>query len=555
MIRPLDPTVVNDGHRWAKRWLDREGTATLSDVQRLPEEAWSDTSVDDMLPLKQPARVWYRLRLPKTSESQYWFLSVPVPGINSVTLHSTASAGADIAARAGDLVATDGWPIPERYPTFALPESHNGPITVYLEVARDINSSVPITLSEGSVERRELRNADVLLGFYFGVVVGCLFVALLRLSMVREPAFAIFAIYAVASALTQASITGLGGVYLWPHSGALANGVSLMLPILMAATGLVAMWELSAFRTMSARLGQVMLGTAIAGLVAALATAWLPFAMSFWLAVSYTVYCTLLPVPTFIYAARRGNRYAVWGLIAFLPVLAGAAFPILRNLELISSGFWTQYSLTLGSGIHLPLLLMVLEQRRRARYRSTSRGLYAEQTDPLTGMSTTSLLLERIAQSNRRCVRFRHEAALLLVDTLNFQDLVVDHGLDWHDRILVEVASRISGVARDIDIIARVDGTRFVVLAEGPMSRSEANAMAGRLIALGLRFSKRLPENARLEFGVTIGMITPINLPADDWLAHLREASKVFEDEPGRRIAFTHGVPLRAMPAVEGAEP
>lgn len=551
----LDPKVVNDGHLWAERWIDPSGQATVADVMRLDPKAWQPSRSGDMLPLERPAQAWFRLSLPQGQEDEYWFLSVPVPGINSVHFYAPGPNGQLQQFRSGDQLATRDWNLIERYPTFSMPWTHDHASVVYLAVSRDIKSTVPIAITEGSVERQNHRNANVLLGLYFGVVAGCLLVALMRATAVREVGFGLYAVYALMHALTQASLTGIGGVYLWPHSGALANGVSLMLPILLIATGLVVVWELSAFRDVSAKLGLMLLSMAGLGLLAAAATPWLPFRGAFNLAVTYTAACAFVPLPVFAYAALRGNRYGWWGLLAFLPALLGATFPILRNLELIASGFWTQYALTIGSGLHLPLLLIVLEERRRDRNRANSRGRQADTSDPLTGTATRGLLLERIETCARRCARFRHDAALLVVDTLNFRDLVVEHGIEWHDRLLIDMAARIASVARDVDTVARIDNARFAVLLEGPMTRAKANAVAGRLVAVGTQYSRRVPEGVTLEFGVSIGMVTPLRLPAVNWLNHVLEAAQRLEADPGRRIAFAQGVPLKPMPTVGEDQP
>lgn len=550
--RPLDSRVVNDGHRWAERWVDPNGTASILDVRALPDAAWTATQAKDMLPLERPARAWYRLRLPQTDANQNWYLSVPIPGINSVSLYQPDPIGPGSVEqwRSGDQIATRQWNLMERYPTFALWWTRDGPSTVYLSATRDIKTSLPLALAEEAVERATHRNANVMLGIYFGVVAGCLFVALLRLSVVRDLGFAFFAVYALISALTQASLTGIGGIYLWPHSGSLANGVSLMLPILMVVGALVVLWDLSALRDVASRVDRLLLILAALGVAAALATLWLPFRASFLLAVSFTAANTLLPLPIFAYAALRGNRFAWWGLLAFLPLLLGAAFPILRNLELIPSGYWTQYGLTIASGFHLPALMLVLEQRRRARGRAGARSSQAAVSDPLTGTATRQLLLERIEQCNRRCARFRQEAALLVVDTMNFQDVVIEHGIEWHDRLLIDIATRITSVARDVDTAARIDNARFALLLEGPMTRAKASSIAGQLVAQGLRFSARLPESVSLEFGVTICMVTPVRVAPQRWLAHALEASRQLETDPGRRIALAQGVPLEPMPQV-----
>jgi diguanylate cyclase (GGDEF)-like protein/PAS domain S-box-containing protein len=87
-------------------------------------------------------------------------------------------------------------------------------------------------------------------------------------------------------------------------------------------------------------------------------------------------------------------------------------------------------------------------------------------SDPLTGLPNRRLLLERL----RHCLPIHQRsgqiAALLFLDLDNFKDLNDLRGHEAGDRLLLQVAERVSACTRAGDTVARIGGDEFVILLE-----------------------------------------------------------------------------------------
>ena len=87
--------------------------------------------------------------------------------------------------------------------------------------------------------------------------------------------------------------------------------------------------------------------------------------------------------------------------------------------------------------------------------------------DPLTGLANRRLLLDRLQQALAKHARGLQQGALLFVDLDNFKDLNDTLGHDMGDRLLQQVAERLSDHVRAQDTLARLGGDEFVLMLEG----------------------------------------------------------------------------------------
>jgi diguanylate cyclase (GGDEF)-like protein len=101
--------------------------------------------------------------------------------------------------------------------------------------------------------------------------------------------------------------------------------------------------------------------------------------------------------------------------------------------------------------------------------------------DQLTGLANRTLLWDRLTQrlgsADRRSVGF----AVLFLDLDKFKSVNDIWGHAAGDKLLVDVAGRISAEVRVGDTVARVGGDEFVVLLDEVVSAEEAMATACRL--------------------------------------------------------------------------
>lgn len=108
-------------------------------------------------------------------------------------------------------------------------------------------------------------------------------------------------------------------------------------------------------------------------------------------------------------------------------------------------------------------------------------------TDLLTGLPNRTMLIIRLQQALIACSRTQHQGALLLLNLDNFKILNDAFGHDHSDRLLQQVALRLSACAREADVVARLGGDVFVVLLENlgkspPEATCEAQAIGEKIL-------------------------------------------------------------------------
>jgi diguanylate cyclase (GGDEF)-like protein/PAS domain S-box-containing protein len=98
-------------------------------------------------------------------------------------------------------------------------------------------------------------------------------------------------------------------------------------------------------------------------------------------------------------------------------------------------------------------------------------------SDSLTSLPNRALLVERLREGEVGSPR-----SLLFLDLDDFKTINDSLGHPTGDRVLVELAARISDVIREGDVVARIGGDEFAVLAE-ITDREMLEALAARLLA------------------------------------------------------------------------
>lgn len=109
--------------------------------------------------------------------------------------------------------------------------------------------------------------------------------------------------------------------------------------------------------------------------------------------------------------------------------------------------------------------------------------------DPLTGLANRRLFGDRVDHALERSRRTGERTAVLFIDIDDFKTVNDSLGHAAGDRLLVAVASRISGCVRPGDTVARLGGDEFGILMEELASPDEAAVVAARVLdALDIAF-------------------------------------------------------------------
>ncbi|MGM0516158.1 MAG: bifunctional diguanylate cyclase/phosphodiesterase [Pseudomonadota bacterium] len=102
--------------------------------------------------------------------------------------------------------------------------------------------------------------------------------------------------------------------------------------------------------------------------------------------------------------------------------------------------------------------------------------------DALTGLSNRALFEDRLRQMASLSRRHRNRVAVLFIDLDEFKPINDSLGHAVGDRILMEVAKRLSDQMRTEDTLARFGGDEFVALLTDIQDETEASEVAERLL-------------------------------------------------------------------------
>ncbi len=125
--------------------------------------------------------------------------------------------------------------------------------------------------------------------------------------------------------------------------------------------------------------------------------------------------------------------------------------------------------------------------------------------DTLTGLANRALGNDRLELAVARHRRKAHGVAVLFCDLDGFKAINDAHGHAAGDRVLAQVATRLVGVTRAADTVARVGGDEFLVVCEGSTERKRMAELAERVIA-AVSQPVELDDGTLATVGISVGV-------------------------------------------------
>jgi GGDEF domain-containing protein len=208
--------------------------------------------------------------------------------------------------------------------------------------------------------------------------------------------------------------------------------------------------------------------------------------------------------------AWRQSQPWIWWLPPGLLALVGAGFHLavddtpfaLEDAVLVSGllAFWSSVT-------------FVATGWRDRIFGETRIRLQARNTiDPLTGLGTPLVLIERVLAARHLTRRYGHPSVLMLVNIDNLGSIATEFGLEAAESAVLAAASRVrESLLRDGDVAARLAHARIGVLAEGVAPGHAAATVAGRILVAGLKEPVPSAPAEFLRFRIVL-----VPVPTDD---------------------------------------
>lgn len=159
--------------------------------------------------------------------------------------------------------------------------------------------------------------------------------------------------------------------------------------------------------------------------------------------------------------------------------------------------------------------------------------------DELTGLPNRRLLSDRFKQAVARGVRRHGQVALLLIDLDRFKSINDAFGHVTGDRVLQQVATRLTGCLRASDTACRFGGDEFLILL--PELEDEQAAVA---VAEKIRARVAMPYSISgdtIEVSISIGIaVYPVQ--TEEYAELIRRADQeMYRDKARRPVPFNTG--------------
>ncbi|MBC5765478.1 sensor domain-containing diguanylate cyclase [Ramlibacter albus] len=523
---------------WGDAWVDEGPQAKVERVASDPSIPWQPTHEGAIYRLDTHKALWVRFTVPPAPDHERWYLEVPYPSVNRVTLYTQDSAGEWQSQSAGDTLPVADWPVPYRHPLMPIQVSAEVPRKYLVKIENPHSFSAPLTFVSDSYLARSEQRTSLVLGMYFGLVALSVIVALLSAVSLQDTAYGWYAAVVGLMGLGQGAMTGVAGLHLWPNWPYWHDLSSMVLPVAAVAAMQGFVSSLVSLPERSRRLHWLLRAVSALGIVVIAVIVLSEPSYRFRIMVPYIVLGTSVGTAANIWAAWRGDRFAVGLLVGTIPVLIGAAFPLARLAGLIPVSFATMHGMQLGIALELPILLVILMLRSQHRRENRRRILKIDRVDPATGLINGFVFNERLVQMMARSVRLKYRSAVLLVDIANIEDVRRQYGRAAADELPLRVAGRLLSSAREIDSVARLSENRFGILLEGPLTAGEVAEAAPRVVARCLMPFKNRPIDWVAQARVAQALIPMDGTDPEDVLTRL-EALLANVPADSKRAVFT----------------
>lgn len=470
--------------------LDAGGARSVDEMWRSAQAFGPPPSPHATLGVR-PEAVWLRIPLSVGPQGGgAWVFDIDHPPLRSVDLYLLRGGTVVLHREMGNRLAVDERPLRTRAHAAVVPlePGHDQALLVRVQTTGAL--ILPATLNRPAAFSEREQAEQMLQGLLAGLGLCLVIYSLAQWAATRETLFLKYALMTSGSLLFSVYFFGVGAQYLWPGNDWLetrAGGLSA----LMATTGsfLFIAEALSGPDTSRRFVRAMHAGAWFTAGVAAVYVLGLVETRVISAVVSVLgLVPALMGMRGAIRRTRQGDPIGFTFLLAWTVYFVATAIVIGVINGRLPVNFWTLHSFQFGATLDMLLFMRVLGLRLKAvhsaalnmaRERDTLRSL--AYTDPLTGLSNRRGIDAALGATLPHC-RDDQLLGIYLIDLDGFKPINDQHGHEMGDQLLIAVARRLRECLRASDVVGRLGGDEFIVLASGLRNELQAQTIGEHLL-------------------------------------------------------------------------
>ena len=462
--------------------------------------------------------VWLRVPVSVPTRSNgRWILDFDYSLLNRIDVHVATGGRVVKHAVLGDAQPNSQRPLPGRSHAVLLEFPPGNDYELLLRVETIGSMILPVTLSKLSAFHQRAIDEQMLQGVLSSLALCLLLYSLLKWISLREHLYLKYSLLALASALFSVHFFGIGAQYLWTDITWLERHMAGMTS-LIAAVATALFIEDALGPDMNRLLRRAM--RILAGVLAIAAAMYALDVIDIYavgiLMGTLALLPALLGLPGAIARVRRGDNVGAYFIFAWVGYFVASAIMVGVVKGHIDANFWTIHSFQIGATFDMLIFMRIAILRSAAVHIAAQRATREHETlhslahtDPLTGLLNRRGLNTTLAAALHNC-NPAQVLAVYMLDLDGFKPINDQFGHDVGDELLAIVAQRLRSTMRTGDVVARVGGDEFVVMAGGLTSDQQAKDLGAKLLDAFREPFALEQENCRV--GVTIGYVLA---PAD----------------------------------------
>ncbi|MGQ0800124.1 MAG: diguanylate cyclase domain-containing protein [Pseudomarimonas sp.] len=457
--------------------------------------------------------LWFHIPIIVASDSDgRWVLEIDYALLNRTEVFIARAGRADKVATMGSLLPFRDRPLGSRTPAVMLDLQPGEQVDVLLRIDTRSSVIVPVKFMKPAVFHSRANHEFLLQGILISIGLCLLVFSLQQWVNLKDPVYGKYAAVIVCHLLFSMHLFGLGAIYLWtdrPWIEVHMAGLSLLMVSATLAVFVEAV--LADDLHPRARL-------ALRALAAVLVLFALLFALNWmnnrWLGVVSAVF-GLMPALIGLQAAiarvRRGDIVGTYFIVAWTGYFFTGVILSLTINGHIGANFWTLHSLQFGATFDMLLFMRIVILRTAAEHLVAQKAKREHDvmkslahTDSLTALHNRRGLNEALARLVPHATSQRL-LTIYMLDLDGFKPVNDQYGHDIGDELLIAIGSRLTAAVRKQDIVARVGGDEFVIVATDVATEAQAADLATKLLAVFHAPFNHGAHDCRV--GVTIGYV------------------------------------------------